>query len=392
MTGMETESQKRRKILFAITKTVGGGAQRYVFDVATNLPSWQYEISLMGGGRDWLAEQFEKRGLPFFGIEGIGRDIHWQKELKTLRQIFKVIKGEKPDIIHVNSPKMAGLAALAGRILHVKKIVLTVHGWTFNERRPFFEKAAIAFFSWFTAVLAHHIILITKSDYEDAKKFPFISRNKFTLIPNGLGDIAFLEKEEARSEIRTYCVNSPSSTALGASQWVGMVAELTPNKNIPLAIRAFARIPPSGVSLIILGKGEEEDTLKKLIHILKLEDRVLLAGFLPEPRRLMKAFDIFCLSSFKEGLPYVIMEAMRAEVPVLATSVGGVPDLIENGTTGRLTTPGDEKEFAEALLDFIHHLEERRILGRRGNQFILSHFSLQNMLSQTMRLYEGSNF
>ncbi|MBI2096604.1 MAG: glycosyltransferase [Candidatus Sungbacteria bacterium] len=125
----------KRKILFGVTKAGWGGAQRYVFDLITNLPPDKFKVSVMAGAPGLLQNRLETAGIRFIPVSGLGRDIAWLKELEALFGILTAIRKEKPDVLHLNSPKMSGLGAFAGRLLGVPRIIVTVHGWSFAEDR-----------------------------------------------------------------------------------------------------------------------------------------------------------------------------------------------------------------------------------------------------------------
>src|SRR5690242_919646 len=125
------------KVLILITKSNWGGAQRYVYDLATNLPKDKYEVEVMAGGNGALIDKLKAAGVSADGSLTIKRDPNIKEDFSVLFKIRKIIKVKKPDIIHINSSKMGFIGALAGRITGVKKIIFTAHGWAFNEDRNF---------------------------------------------------------------------------------------------------------------------------------------------------------------------------------------------------------------------------------------------------------------
>ena len=121
------------KILYAITKSNWGGAQRHLFDLATKMKERGHTPVVALGGDGILRKKLEDTGIKTYTIAKLSRDIALSKDAGSFKELFSVIKREKPDVLHLHSPKAAGLGALAGKLLRVKKIVYTVHGWTFNE-------------------------------------------------------------------------------------------------------------------------------------------------------------------------------------------------------------------------------------------------------------------
>jgi len=382
----ETKKLKK-KILLGITKATWGGAQRYLFDLATNLPREKFDIIVMAGEPGLLKTRLEERGIRVLVIPDLARDVRFWKEWRAFRWIFKTIREERPDILHLNSPKISGLGALAGRLLGVPRIVTTVHGWTFFEDRGAPQKAAIAFLSWVIAALAHRVILITRRDYKTSLKFPFIARRKFDLIHNGVPPLHDnIARETARGILRSHLGQSRGSLLAHDSVWIGAIGELTANKDFPMLIRAMRALPPE-VSLIIIGEGEERLQLASLIKNVKAESQIFLAGFIPDAAALLPAFDILALTSRKEGLPYVLLEAGLAHLAVAATDVGGVPDIVSDKKTGLLAPAGKHKIFADALQTLIRDPKTRHLLAANLHATVKRDFSLAVMLEKTREAY-----
>ena len=146
------------KVLFVITKSNWGGAQRYVYDLATALLRENYEVAVAVGGQGLLAENLKMAGIRVVGIPHLERDVNFFKELFSTLYLWKIFKSEQPDIIHLNSSKVGGLGAIAARTLKLwdswdrkgtgraewnPRIIFTVHGWGFNERREFIFQGVI---------------------------------------------------------------------------------------------------------------------------------------------------------------------------------------------------------------------------------------------------------
>lgn len=345
---------------------------------------------MAAGGGGVLTERLAAAAVPVIIIPELGRDIRPLNDIKSFFKLLSVFQREKPDVIHLNSSKIGGLGGLAGRIYNCggffaarrrAKIIFTVHGWTFREKLSLIKTAAVKFFSWLTIILAHQVIAVSESDRRAVEKF-FLVGKKIITIHNGVGEIKFFSREEARKII---------GEKIGAAEtkdrfWIGAVAELHRNKDLPSLIRAMAIVGPKTV-LVIIGEGEEKERLANLSKRLGLEKRVFLAGFIPNAACLLAAFDIFVLSSTKEGLPYVILEAGLAGVPVAATAVGGVTEIIDNGENGLLVKPENPKELAARIKELLADQERRELLGQKLRQKILNQFSLGGMIRTTIKCY-----
>lgn len=374
------------KILYLITKSNWGGAQRHVFDLAVAMKDRGHDVAVALGGDGTLRTRLEAAGIYTHSIASLGRDISTGKDTGSLKEIMSVIHHRRPDILHVHSPKAAGLGAVAGRILGVKKIMYTVHGWAFNEDRPLPQRLAIIFFSWLTMMLCSTTILLSEREYAQAQRFPWI-KHKLRLIPLGIKTPTFMSVEGAKQTMAKHIGMSVPEYA--KKTVVGTISELHPNKGLNYLINAFAStvIQYPNTILVIVGNGQEQANLRTLIQDKKLENSVFLAGYVDHAAELLKSFTIFIMSSLKEGLPYAILEAGTASLPVVATTVGGIPEIVEDMKSGVLVQPKNIKELSHALSYMIEHPDERRKFGAALRQRVTTSFSLPTMLEGVVELY-----
>ena len=138
------------KILFVITKGNWGGAQKYVFDLATSLPKEKFNVSVACGEGEALPKKLVEAGIRVIPIPFLGRDINILNDCSVFFRLIKLFIAERPDVVHLNSSKIGGMGALAARMAFVPKIVFTAHGWTWNEDRSYLSKKIIVFISWLT--------------------------------------------------------------------------------------------------------------------------------------------------------------------------------------------------------------------------------------------------
>lgn len=304
---------KKRKILFLITKATWGGAQRYVYDLATRLPKDKFEVAAAYGERGRLAEMLESSHIETHRVSSLGRDIAIISDIASFFQILAYFWRTRPDVIHLNSSKAAALGALAARACGIRTIIFTVHGWPFGESRNALSKALIWLVSWQTALMSHHVVCVSDYDLRTAKRMPFVS-GKAMRIYNGIAPLRFGSGEAIRRAF-------PPGAKI-----TGTIGELNKNKN-HVALIERARQDPA-MHVAIVGEGELRPMLEQKIRAYGLKDRVKLFGFVPAAEAL-KGFDEFALPSLKEGLPYVLLEAKQAGVPIVANRVGGVGEIID---------------------------------------------------------------
>lgn len=207
-------------------------------------------------------------------------------------------------------------------------------------------------------------------------------RNKIVLIKNGIEPIAFKEKELARKELLERVKIHKTENLL----WMGTISELHQNKGLKYTLFAVSKIETPFVFFVI-GDGEERKNLETLIKKLNLENKVFLVGFLDKANEYLKAFDIFTLTSIKEGLPYTILEAGLASLPIVASDVGGIPDIIENGINGILVQKTNSKQITKTIEFMINNPQERKLFGYKLQQKVEKEFSLKQMLEKTLTLY-----
>ncbi len=308
---METPAKK--KILFVITKANWGGAQKYVYDLATALRG-EFDVAVAFGQAGLLAQKLRAAGVTIFPVNALQRDVSLASDLRSFRELLWLFRAEKPDVVHLNSSKAAGVGALAARLAGVPRIIFTAHGWPFWEQRGLISRALIYFFSWLTALLSHKIIVVSDYDLKVAQAMPFIA-HKSTRIYNGIDvHMHFGSGEKIRNAF-------PAGAHI-----TGTVGELTRNKNQISLIEQAKN--DSSRYVAIVGEGEERPHLEKKIKEYRLESRVKLFGFIP-PGEVMRGFDVFALPSLKEGLPYVLLEARVAGLPIDANRVGGVGEILD---------------------------------------------------------------
>ncbi|HEU5114275.1 MAG TPA: glycosyltransferase [Candidatus Paceibacterota bacterium] len=378
--------EKRKKILYVITKSNWGGAQKYVYDLATSLPADQFESVVVFGGSGPLAEKLALAGVRTASISTLTRDVSILGDAKSFFGLLSVIRKERPDIVHVNSSKVGGLGALAGRLLGVRNIIFTCHGWPWNEERNAASLALIRFLSWLTVMLSHRTIAVSGRDFHDGVKMPF-SKNKIVLVHNGIREpdfmaqnMAFLHIQEAAKAV---------GVEIGDMDFlIGTIGELHANKGYEYLIRAFSKTDASA-KLAIMGEGEKRAELTALIKELALEKRIALLGFVEGAPRYLAAFKAFALTSIKEGLPYVVIEAGFAGLPIVATNVGGVKEIIDDMRSGILVQTRKPDEIAEGLELLRTEREKGLEFGRVLREKVSGEFSLASMIKKTIAVYEG---
>jgi glycosyltransferase involved in cell wall biosynthesis len=390
-----------KKILFIITKSNWGGAQRYVYDLATALPPEQFEVAVAFGGTGVagaapgrLAQQLHEQNIRTIFIPELGRDISTSNDWRAFRALVQICKHEKPDVVHLNSSKVGGIGALAARSASWRsrksiKIIFTSHGLAYDEDRSRLARAGIWLATWATFVLCTHVIVISKDTYRRARALPFCAR-KIHLIYNGLPKLHFLNKTEARKELAArFNLGSPELRLNLAAPWIGTLGELTKNKGLRYLVGAASLLRKKEIHFVmcIVGEGEERQSLEDAIRENKLEDCVHLAGFMPEGHTYLKAFDIYTLTSVKEGLPYVLLEAGQAGLAVIASKIPGNVDIVDENISGLLFESKNKEQLATKLELLIKNSELRTKCAEQLGRKVEAEFTLARMVEKTIATY-----
>jgi glycosyltransferase involved in cell wall biosynthesis len=378
----------KKKILYVITKSNWGGAQRYVFDLALAF-KYEFDVAVALGGRGPLAAKLEENDIRVIYLPEAVRDVSLGGDYRTFCNLITLFKKLRPDVVHLNSSKMGGIGALAARLAGIKKIIFTGHGWVFNEKRPWYQKPIILFLHWLTLLLVHTTIAVSEKTRSDVAFLPFVSK-KITLIYNGLPKTPVA----SRSTSRTYLSElHPLLKEIKHSRekrlWVGTISELHRNKGVDIALQAIdvVRKKHPDILFLVLGEGEERKHLEHTIRQKGLERHVILLGFVPNASNFIAAFDVFTLTSRTEAMPYAILEAGRARIPVVASHVGGVSEIIDQLRSGITVRPENVKELSQALTYLIENDEKREALGHNLEKVISTKFSQKVMLDSTRNLY-----
>lgn len=397
--------KSKLKILYIITKSNFGGAQRYVYDLATNLPKDKFEPLVAFGGNGQLKNKLEEAGIPTISILGLQRDIGVFKELQVFTSLLKIIRDVKPDLVHLNSSKVGILGALAVRVYNLSlklstfnfslstcKVIFTAHGWAFKEKRRAMVKKIISYISWLTVFLSHNTIVVSKDDRDRVKNFLFVQK-KIKLVQNGIGPQTFLDRIEARKIL----AEKAGWPANDRRLWVGSIAELHKNKGIEYALRAFSELTKKHAAenkenceeaaYLVIGGGEERQRLQSVIQEEHVAGKAALVGEYIGAAKLLRAFDIFLLPSLKEGLPYALLEAGAAGLPAIATNVGGVSEIIDDMKSGIVIREKRTREIAEALDFLISHEEKRKEFGDSLAKTVAEKFTLERMVRETIGVY-----
>ena len=392
------ENVKHKKIIFLVTQSEMGGAQRYIYEVSKALAE-RHEILVAAGEGD--GELFDKISkskiqnpklqLKTQKLKYLARTPNPYVLISAIAEIRRVLKEEKPDVIFLCSATAGLLGSIAGGLASrgeakPPRVIYRIGGWAFRDPRPGWKNWLIFWAEKLTARFKDLIIVNSEYDWRIAVEKKIASPEKIIKICNGLDidSLNFLPREEARQKLSRFRLNS---------LWIGCVANFYKTKGLEYLIGALSRLSLLGrLSLvtIIIGDGKQRPQLEAQIKKLGLKDKVILAGRMADAYRYLKAFDIFVLPSLKEGFPWVILEAMAAELPIVATSVGALPEIIENGKEGFLVEQKNSQALAEKIKWLMEHTQEAKVMGIEAKAKLVKKFSLQDMIESTEKAIQAN--
>jgi glycosyltransferase involved in cell wall biosynthesis len=376
------------KILYIITLSSWGGAQKYVYNIAVNLAKIETIEFAVAGGQESIGELSAKlldKNLKFIPIKRLVRRISPLNDLLAVWEIKKLIDKEKPDVVHLNSSKAGAVGSLAAKLSRQRpKVIYTVHGWVFKESLNPIVKLAYFLIEKVFAGFKDYFICLSDLDRQIGINSKITPINKVATIYNGLDlpDNYFFDKETALSKLNI----QPNGRLV-----IGTIANFYATKGLPYLIEAVKilnddyKLP---ILAVIIGEGELRPELERQITDLKLQDKIILTGSINDASKYLKAFDIAVMSSVKEGLPYFILEAMSAGLPIVATKVGGIPEIVSDDENGFLIESKNPIALAEKIKVLAEDINLRNQFGNNNQRKSKTEFNSKTTIEKTIRIYK----
>lgn len=361
-------------VLELLTTTALGGGPRQVHDLVRHLPRAEFEAAV-GAPRDGpYAERFERLGVPFAAIS-LGR-----LGPGGLAGALRLLRTRRPHVVHTHGKGAGFHGRLAARLAGVPA-VHTFHGLHYESYPAPARRAYLALERWL-ARGTHTLVHVSASEAAEARALDLRPAGRAVVIPNGL-DLAALDG--ARGPDRA-ALDIPRDALV-----LGCVARPDRVKRLDLLVEAFARLGPRAPRawLLLVGPAADRAALQALAARARVAGRVTVAaadaGALP-----YRAMDVYVTASRKEGLPFAVLEAMAAALPVVATDVAGHRDAVVAGETGLLVPPDDAAALAEAMAAALADPAQRARLGRAGRARVAAGFTMSAMVAATAEVYRAA--
>ena len=316
-------------------------------------------------------------------IPALGREIRGLADVSALRRLVGLMRAVRPHIVHSHTAKAGTLARLAARLSGVPVVVHTYHGHVFHG---YFSAGRTRLFLAIERALARRtdcLLTVSETVRRELLGFGIGSPEGMRVMPLGLDLDRFVGCEAGRGALRAELALPPDTPL------VGIVARLVPIKAHEVFLEAAAKLVRrvQGISFVVVGDGERRAALEAEVRRLGLGGRVHFLGWRRDLDRIYADLDVVALTSRNEGSPVSLIEAMAAGRPVVATRVGGVPDLIEDGITGVLVTPGEAGAVADAIGALLADRDRASAIGEAGRKHVVPVFGAERLLADMDQLY-----
>jgi glycosyltransferase involved in cell wall biosynthesis len=376
------------RVLRVIGRLNVGGPSIHVVNLSVGLDPDRFDQLLVIGkeSRDEgsMLDYALSRGVWPHRIEEIVTSFNLTpRDGKALKRLWSVMRRYRPHIVHTHTAKAGLLGRLAARLAGVPIIVHTYHGHVLHGYYGPVKNWALRKMEKSLAWFTDRLVTVSEQVKNDLIGYGVASAERIRVIPLGLDLEPFLNAHKLRGEFRR-------EKRLGQElKLVGIVGRIFPIKNHRLflesAVRIAAREPAA--RFVVVGDGVLRSSTEQQARRLGIADRVLFTGWRSDLPRIYADLDILVVTSDNEGTPLSVIEAMAASRPVVATRVGGVPDLIRDYHTGRLVPPGDPGCIAGAVLDLLSHPEKAQDIGRKAMNAARARFDVKRLVHDMDHLY-----
>lgn len=360
------------RVLHIMSTITGGGVERRRLSLAKAFKGSNFQMKLAGtfkGGA--IAEQIEENGVEIIEVGDFNGPFHWEKH----RKIQKIIDEFQPHIIHGAVFEGVTMAAINGLIKRVPVVIL--EETSDPQNRSAKADFLLRIFSW----TADRFIAIAPNVADYLRNTAKISPQKVITINNGVQ----IPRQVSEAEI----LNLKNQYAITGDDFiVGTVGRLENEvKKFTDILEAIKQLGLPRLKLLLVGGGRDEQLLKDETRELGIEGQVIFTGYQYDTAPYYRLMDLFCIASQREGFGLVAAEAMLHHLPVLATQVGGLQNVVVNGETGFLVPPNTPSKLAEKIHFFYHHPEAVTTMGEAGYQRAIQNYTEERYVKEVEALY-----
>jgi glycosyltransferase involved in cell wall biosynthesis len=387
----------KTRVIHIITRLDKGGSAETTLQVVSLLNRERYEVFLFHGlsleSKMGVAEQevlardlslVEKRGVRVFSIASLIRRLSLKNDLLAFISIYRLIKRIKPHIVHTHTSKAGVLGRLAAYLARVPVIIHTPHGHIFHSYYGCIVTKMIVFVERSISLVTDKITALTDRERDEHLEHGIASIDKYIIIHSGvmLQQIMNMNKNVETGKKK---FDIPLN-----SNVIGVIGRLVPIKGHKYLVSAAKMIIKEFENTVFMfvGDGYLESKLERQAESLGVRNNIIFTGWRSDVINVLGLFDILVLPSLNEGMGKVLIEGMALGKPIVASSVGGIIDLVKNGDNGILVPPRDSDALAEAILKLVRSKNLAQRLGENGKSKVYPEYDTSTMIRQIEGLYE----
>ena len=388
---------KKNKVIQLITRLDKGGSSDIALLTALGIDKKEYEVLLVKGptyesqmSKEEEAsvvsslKEIQLKGIKIVSNRYLLRRINPFYDLLALFSLYRLFAKEKPTIVHTHTSKAGFLGRVAAKGAGIPIIIHTPHGHVFFGYFGAFKTKIFIFLERLASRITDKIVALTHGEKEDYLFFKIADKEKFVVINSGIElekfkELPFPLKQDFKKEL-----GIPQNALI-----VGTVGRLVPVKGLKFLIEAareiISRYP--NTFFVFTGDGYLRRDLEKRASDLGIKENVVFLGWRNDAAKIISVTDIFVLPSLNEGMGKVLAEAMALGKPIVASNVGGIPDLVIHGKNGFLVPSKNSRELAKYIQILLEDKEKREKMGREGRE-MAGNFSHEIMIKKISRLYK----
>ena len=360
------------KILFVITRAdTVGGVQVHVRDIAKSLTEQGHKALVITGQKGIYNQNLAKHEVDFVACETLVKQISPVKDWQSLQFIGRVIQQYQPNLVCTHSSKAGILGRIASRIARIP-CSFTAHGWAFTDGIPQPQRQIYRLIEQFSEPLADGIFCVSEHDRQIGIQAGMKS-DRLVTIHNGMPDIA--------PELRANRQGNAGTVK------IAMIARFDKQKDHLTLFKAFQSV--EGAELILIGDGPDFAAIQATANQMGIAKRIKFMGFCHNVGEILAQAQMFALISNWEGLPLTIIEAMRAGLPVIASDVGGVNEMVEDGVNGYCVAPKDAEVLSDRLNRLVKDAQLRANMGNAARKTYEMKFTFAQMYRRTYEQYQA---
>jgi glycosyltransferase involved in cell wall biosynthesis len=380
------------RILRVIARLNMGGPAIHVANLAAGLETRGYHTTLVAGslarGEDSMAYVAERLGVSVVNVPEIQREVAPLHDARSIRQLTAIIRRERPHILHTHTAKAGALARAAALVAGDARPPIVVHTFHGHVLKGYFGRRRTAFFRQVERNLARSsdvLVAVSPEVRDELVEHGVAPAEKFTIIRLGIPLDERLGDDTANLDYRHLYGIPKDAFVVG---WVGRITSVKHTDAVLEIVQATRALGVDAV-LCMVGDGPDRGRLEQRAQDLGLARSTYFVGYQTDVAGYYRLFDAFLLPSVNEGTPVSAIEALASGTPVVATRVGGVPDVVREGVDGFLVEPGETDTAAERLALLAREPDLRRRLGEAGSAHVRSRYSVDRLVDDVDRLYRA---